>query len=355
MLNPTTVKLMKSLLINSSISGLLTAAFMYLGFYAGPESIYAGFCIGFTVYMGIALYKRNIEYRYFQKLNLILQLLLIAVSQALIILVSAMLFVGIFYLNWNFKIFFSENSTFLSEAFLVGLAFGLLLSIIFSFIHIVSNIIGKNILGNLFIGKYSKPREEDRIFMFLDLTSSTTIAEKIGHLRYLSLLNDFFRDIVEPIDRTKGEIYKYVGDEVIITWKTKTGLQNSNCVVCFQLIEKRIAEKSQAYLKKYGLVPAFKAGLHGGITVMGEVGYSRREIAFVGDVLNTASRIMNECNNFSRPLLVSEEVVAQLPPGGNIHLEEVGSVTLRGKEKAMKLFGLANNSWKEYGSPLHDR
>ena len=340
MLSPTTIKLLKTLLINSSLSGLLTAAFMYLGFYAGPESIYAGFCIGFSIYIGIAVYKRKIEYRYFQKLNLILQLILITLSQVIIILLSAMLFVGIFYLKGHFEVFFSEASAFFSQAFLVGLVFGLILSIIFSFIHIVSNIIGKNILGNLFIGKYSKPREEDRIFMFLDITSSTTIAEKIGHLKYLSLLNDFFRDIVEPIDQTGGEIYKYVGDEVIITWKTDNGLRNNNCLACFQLIENQIKARSDHYLRKYGLVPSFKAGLHGGTSVIGEIGYSRREIAFVGDVLNTASRIMGECNNFNRNLLVSGDLAGQLHPSPQFILEVVGTVTLRGKQKEMKLFGV---------------
>jgi adenylate cyclase len=209
---------------------------------------------------------------------------------------------------------------------------------IFSFIHIVSNIIGKNILGNLFIGKYSKPSEEDRIFMFLDLTSSTTIAEKIGHLRYLSLLNDFFRDIVEPIDQTRGEIYKYVGDEVIITWKAREGLRNQNSVACFHLIQNMIREKSPVYLKKYGLVPAFKAGLHGGVSVIGEIGFSRREIAFVGDVLNTTSRIMNECTRFNRPMLISEDLVLRFKNPDRFRFEEVGTVVLRGKEKEMKLF-----------------
>jgi adenylate cyclase len=340
MLSPTQKKLLKTLLINSSISGAITAAFMYLIFYEGPESIAAGFCIGFTVYLGIAVYKRLIEHRYLQKLNLILLLVVTTLAQVIIILLSAMVFVGIFYMQGHFELYFTDDSVLMSRAFLVGLTFGLILSMIFSFLNIVSTIIGKNILGNLFIGKYSKPREEDRIFMFLDLTSSTSIAEKIGHLQYLSLLNDFFHDIVGPIDRTKGEIYKYVGDEVIITWKKLDGLRNHNCLACFALIEKRIRERSGFYMKKYGLVPEFKAGLHCGIAVMGEIGYWRREIAFVGDVLNTTSRIMDECKNFNRSVLVSEDLADLISPHPTNQLEAVAKVILRGKEKEMKLFSV---------------
>lgn len=222
---------------------------------------------------------------------------------------------------------------------MIGLLFGLLLSMIFSFITITGTIIGHHNLGKLFIGKYRKPSEENRIFMFLDITSSTTIAEKIGHLRFMSLLNDFFYDIVEPIDQTRGEIYKYVGDEVIVSWKTKDGLKDHNCISCFYLIKNKINGKSGFYLKKYGLVPEFKAGIHVGPTVIGELGYNRREIAFVGDVLNTTSRIMDECKNFDQQLLVSEDIVYQLGKSDRFSIFEVGQVRLRGKEKQMKLFG----------------
>ncbi len=39
--------------------------------------------------------------------------------------------------------------------------------------------------------------------MFLDIRSSTAIAEDLGHLRYFELLNDFFKDIADPIDNNK--------------------------------------------------------------------------------------------------------------------------------------------------------
>ena len=54
-------------------------------------------------------------------------------------------------------------------------------------------------------GKYHQPREEERIFMFLDMKSSTTIAEKIGNKKYFNLLNDLFTDITDPILPVKGK------------------------------------------------------------------------------------------------------------------------------------------------------
>lgn len=81
---------------------------------------------------------------------------------------------------------------------------------------------------------YRKPFSEvERIFMFLDIRSSTTIAEELGHVQYFALLNDFFRDIAEPISKNKGHIYQYVGDEVVVSWPLDDGLNNANCLKCF--------------------------------------------------------------------------------------------------------------------------
>ena len=48
----------------------------------------------------------------------------------------------------------------------------------------VRDYLGSGIFYNYSFGKYFKPRKEIRIFMFLDMKSSTTIAEKMGHEKY---------------------------------------------------------------------------------------------------------------------------------------------------------------------------
>jgi adenylate cyclase len=62
--------------------------------------------------------------------------------------------------------------------------FALLMSFFFSFLVEIQRLIGGRIFFSFFTGKYHTPIEEDRIFMFLDLKSSTSIAEKIGHVNF---------------------------------------------------------------------------------------------------------------------------------------------------------------------------
>ncbi len=76
----------------------------------------------------------------------------------------------------------------------------------------VSESIGQGVLANFFTGKYHTPAEEERIYMFLDMKSSTTIAENLGHVKYFEMLREYYADLSEPIIKYSGEIYQYVGD-----------------------------------------------------------------------------------------------------------------------------------------------
>ena len=59
-------------------------------------------------------------------------------------------------------------------------------------------------LFNFIIGKYHVPKEVDRIFCFIDLKGSTTIAEKLGHIEFANFLKDYYSDITEALKKNKS-------------------------------------------------------------------------------------------------------------------------------------------------------
>ena len=115
--------------------------------------------------------------------------------------------------------------------------------IISLFILQVSDKFGQGVLINFLLGKYHKPKEEARIFMFMDLKSSTTYAEKLGHIKYSQLIQDCFYDITEVVNKYDAQIYQYVGDEVVLSWKIKKGLINSNCIKIYFAYDKLLISK----------------------------------------------------------------------------------------------------------------
>jgi CheY-like chemotaxis protein len=185
-----------------------------------------------------------------------------------------------------------------------------------------------------------KPKEEIRIFMFLDLKSSTTIAEQLGHIRYYNFLNDFFYDVSDPIEKSKGEIYQYVGDEITVSWPMGDSIQNINCIKCFFEIIGVIKKLTDKYKMHYGLVPEFKAGLHYGTVTLGTMGLKKKEMVYTGDVLNTTSRIQGLCNSYNAKLLVSKKLLDNINMTNDYKLKKIGEVSLRGRKNSEVLFSI---------------
>jgi len=169
--------------------------------------------------------------------------------------------------------------------FPVALAILALVSFVINFVRQLNRLLGPGTLMNLLLGRYHRPVAEDRIFMFLDLNDSTAIAEALGPLRFNEFKNDFFHDVAEPVLETRGQIYQYVGDEVVVTWTTERGLRQGNCLRCVFLVTEQIHAQRHRYLARYGVVPEFKAGLHGGPVVTAEVGDIKKDIVYSGDTV----------------------------------------------------------------------
>jgi FixJ family two-component response regulator len=180
--------------------------------------------------------------------------------------------------------------------------------------------------------------EVERIFMFLDITSSTSIAEKMGHIKYFELLNDFFMNIAAPIENHQGEIYQYIGDEVVVSWPLNEGIRDFNVLNCFFDIVDTIDGLSGNYQERYDLVPTFKAGMHYGKVSTGTIGTLKKEIIYTGDVLNTTSRIEGQCNQYKVNNLLSKDLIQAFPNGSYFEFEKIGEISLRGKASFVTLY-----------------
>jgi adenylate cyclase len=202
----------------------------------------------------------------------------------------------------------------------------------------VSDNLGQGVLANFFTGKYHTPVEEERIFMFLDMKSSTTIAEKLGHVQYFEMLKEYYSDLSEPIIVYSGEIYQYVGDEVIVSWKLDKGLIGNNFIACFYAMKQAVEKQTMKYEQQFGVVPTFKAGFHYGKVTTGEIGVIKKEIIFTGDVLNTTARIQGLCNDYEVDNLISAQLVTIMNASTELEMKPLGESELRGRDEKVTLF-----------------
>ena len=211
--------------------------------------------------------------------------------------------------------------------------------IIISFMQI-NRLYRKGDLFNFITGKYSKPSETDRIFLFLDLKSSTSIAEKLGNINYSNFLIDYYYDLTEAILNSKADIYQYVGDEIVLTWPYDKGIKDANCINCYFDIRNTFELIKDTYISKYGIYPKFKAAAHGGKVVITWIGDIKKEIVFHGDVLNTAKRMQDKCTELGQSFLISHSLMDKIELPSYCKSEFAGEIQLRGKADLVSLYGL---------------
>lgn len=220
------------------------------------------------------------------------------------------------------------------------LIFALLVSLAFNFVLEVGRLLGPRTLLHFLTGRYYRPRAEGRMFLFLDLVGSTAAAERLGPLRFHGLLDRVFGLLTEPVLRFGAEIYRYVGDEVIITWDCLRSGGDPRPIGCYAAILARLNEAASAFEQDYGFVPSFRASLHAGPVVVGEIGELKKEIAFLGDAVNTAARIEEACRDLGRDLILSKAALDRLAMPVDFNVVPLGRVHLRGKREELELYAL---------------
>ncbi|MEL6306391.1 MAG: adenylate/guanylate cyclase domain-containing protein [Bacteroidota bacterium] len=224
-----------------------------------------------------------------------------------------------------------------NKGFWAAMWYIVICSLVFMFIKMATERFGRGVFMKMLMGQYKNPKEEERIFMFLDLKDSTTIAEQLGHRSYSYLIQDAFHDLNEVVLDYDAEIYQYVGDEVVLCWPYQKGLKDNNCLGVFFAFEAQRMAKNDYYMKTYGVFPQFKAGLHGGTLIAAEVGFVKKELAYHGDVINTSARIQAECNRHNVTLLISGKLLRDLQEDTESEAKFLGSVLLKGKQKEVKI------------------
>jgi adenylate cyclase len=206
----------------------------------------------------------------------------------------------------------------------VDLLFSLVLIVAATLLLNVNELLGPGTLFAFAAGRYYHPRIEERALLFMDMRASTAIAERVGELRILDLLNRFVADV-----------------SLAVAEAGAPGANRVDCVrACFGAFDRIDAQRS-AYERDFGLVPDFRAGLHCGPVAVGELGYLKKEIALIGDTMNAAARIVEACRETENRVLASAALLdrlAALPPG--VTRRRLGELALRGKERPLELCAL---------------
>jgi class 3 adenylate cyclase len=181
----------------------------------------------------------------------------------------------------------------------------------------MSGLLGFGTLKNLLIGRYGQPRREQRAFLLIDMKDSTGVAERLGRCAFTTAERFLPRRPTRRCD-CEAEIHKYVGDEAILTWRA--GRRWPTATACAAPSSRRtlIEPPARDLPSRYGSVPQFRPRALRRDRRRRDRATCRREIAYVGDTLNVAARLLDAAKELGRD---GAGVGRLLKPGGTLPAE----------------------------------
>lgn len=196
----------------------------------------------------------------------------------------------------------------------------------------VDALLGRGVLVDLLVGRYFRPRVEDRAVLFLDLKGSTALAERLGDERFLELLARFASDTAAEVRAAGGRIHDYVGDEVIVTWAPRAAGDLTAAARLPLALKARIEHNAGRWQRDFGTVPAFRAALHVGPVAIGEMGDDKRAIVMLGDTMNVAARLEQSSRDLGAMMVLSGPAADRIDATrAGVRLVPKGDLPVRGR------------------------
>lgn len=183
------------------------------------------------------------------------------------------------------------------------------------------------------------PRQCVATVMVTDLRKFTTIAERMDASAVVEMLNDVHGIAAEVVSRNGGSVDKFMGDGMLATFGAAEPLEQhaKKAIDAAQEMRARVRAINTLHPDRAPL--RIGIGVHSGAVVSGVIGGGRKmEHTVIGDTVNIASRLESLTKEHGVDLLVSESATKDWPKEA---LRDLGSVALRGRGQALRVFTLA--------------
>jgi adenylate cyclase len=149
------------------------------------------------------------------------------------------------------------------------------------------------------------------VSMFVDMRSSTQLAENRLPFDTVFIVNRFLSAVSQAVIECGGQPNQFLGDGQLALFGLRTSRQNAcrQALEAAAMIGANVAELNQ-FLKHDLREPIrFGIGIHGGEVIVGDIGY-RDHMVFtaLGDAVNVAARLQDMTKSVGCEAVVSEEV-----------------------------------------------
>ncbi|MFC1743725.1 adenylate/guanylate cyclase domain-containing protein [Candidatus Riflebacteria bacterium] len=172
---------------------------------------------------------------------------------------------------------------------------------------------------------------------FSDVRGFTKMSESMEPPDIVSILNEYFTEMCEILYSHEGTLDKFVGDEMMAIFGAPIAHEDDNlravfCAIYMQQAMKTLQDKWESENKPR---MAIGIGIHRGNVTVGNIGSERSmDYTAIGDVVNTASRIMSVAARDQ--ILISREVYEDVRDF--VEVTELEPVSVKGKSEPIEVF-----------------
>ncbi|HEY1954589.1 MAG TPA: adenylate/guanylate cyclase domain-containing protein [Polyangiaceae bacterium] len=196
------------------------------------------------------------------------------------------------------------------------------------------------VMDHLLAGKVQLGGESlTATILFSDIRSFTSISEKMDAKALLSLLNEYFTEMVDVVIKEDGVVDKYIGDAIMAVF----GAPVMKADDAFHAVRAAVGmRKALAALNEKLVARGMSAiktgiGIHTGEVVAGNIGSEKRmEYTVIGDAVNLASRLESSTKELGAPVLISQDTYDLVKD--RIEARAVKEITVKGREQPVMTY-----------------
>lgn len=180
--------------------------------------------------------------------------------------------------------------------------------------------------------------------LFCDIIGFTSLSERLPPEEVVSMLNEFFKEMVDIIFKWDGTLDKFVGDEIMAFWGAPADQPNHAelAVRCALNMSDRLEEMQGTWRSKGREVLDCGIGINTGEVIIGNVGAEGKKMDYtvIGDHVNLAARVEKLTREYGTRIIVTENTIKGIDQTMRDGLIGLPFVKVKGKEKEIKIFGI---------------
>jgi adenylate cyclase len=204
----------------------------------------------------------------------------------------------------------------------------------------LERVVGANLMEKLLAtadDSHKRDQEDEVAIMFCDMRDFASRSESASAEEMIFILNTYLSDLSEIVARHGGTINKFMGDAVLAVYGLERATNPVEDAVQSAL---EILAHTRQFTLPDGRPPEMGAGIHYGSVMASTIGSEQRyEYSFLGDTVNTASRLEGLTKRVGYRVVVSSQGYVQLPDATRARFRDLGRQRVRGRAEPLHVFG----------------